>query len=106
MVSGAIPVDKIHDDEFCIGFHDIHPQAPVHVLFIPKRHLSTLNEATVEDRELLGALTIAATNFAKKHGFAESGYRLVANCNKDGGQTVFHVHLHLLGKRSMAWPPG
>ncbi len=106
IIAGQIPAKKVHDDEHCIGFLDINPQAPTHALFIPKRHLSTVNDATAADRELLGHLTVAAAAYAKQLGFSESGYRLVMNCNGDAGQTVFHVHLHLLAGRRLGWPPG
>lgn len=106
IVSGQIPAKKIHDDAQCIGFLDINPQAPTHALFVPKRHVSTLNDATADDAALLGHLMVSAAAYAKAQGLAESGYRVVMNCNRDGGQTVFHVHLHLLAGRSLAWPPG
>ena len=106
IVAGQIPAKKVHDDEHCLGFLDINPQAPTHALFIPKRHLATVNDATAEDRLLLGHLAFAASQFAVAQGFADAGYRLVMNCNADGGQTVFHVHLHLLAGRKLAWPPG
>lgn len=106
IIDGQIPAKKVHEDEHCLGFLDINPQAPTHALFIPKRHIATLNEATVEDRELLGHLMFCAAKVAREKGFHESGYRTVVNTNGDGGQTVFHVHLHLLGGRHLAWPPG
>ena len=106
IVSGAIPAKKAHEDALTLGFHDINPQAPHHVLFIPRRHVATLNEATAEDRELLGHLMVSAAKYARDHNLHESGYRVVMNTNRDAGQTVFHVHLHLLAGRSMAWPPG
>ncbi|MCA3014555.1 MAG: histidine triad nucleotide-binding protein [Myxococcaceae bacterium] len=106
IVAGTIPAKRIHDDEHCLGFFDINPQAPTHALFIPKRHLATVNDATAEDRLLLGHLAYAASRFAQAQGFADAGYRLVMNCNADGGQTVFHVHLHLLAGRRLTWPPG
>ncbi len=106
IVDGQIPATLIHQDELCVGFVDINPQAPTHVLFVPRRHIATLNDVTVEDREVLGHLVYAAAKFAHEQGLAESGYRQVLNCNRDAGQTVFHIHLHLLGGRHMAWPPG
>jgi histidine triad (HIT) family protein len=106
IVEGAIPAKKIHEDALCVGFLDINPQAPTHALFIPKRHIATMNDATPEDRELLGHLTVTAAKYAREVGVADTGYRLVMNTNRDAGQTVFHVHLHLLGGRQMAWPPG
>lgn len=106
IVAGTIPAKKIHEDALCVGFHDINPQAPHHVLFIPKRHVATLNDATAEERELLGHLMVTAAKYAREAGFSDSGYRVVMNTNSDGGQTVFHVHLHVLGGRSLTWPPG
>ena len=106
IVEGTIPATKVHDDELCIGFRDINPQAPHHVLFIPRKHVATLNDATSEDRELLGHLMISAAKYARDQGLADTGYRVVMNTNRDAGQTVFHVHLHLLGGRALTWPPG
>ncbi len=106
IVSGAIPAKLVHDDALCVGFLDINPQAPHHALFIPRRHLASMNEATPEDRELLGHLMVAAAKYARDQGFSEPGYRLVMNTNRDAGQTVFHVHLHMLAGRQLAWPPG
>ncbi len=106
IVEGQIPAKQVHDDALCVGFLDINPQAPHHTLFIPKRHIATLNDATPEDRELLGHLTIAATKYARELGIADTGYRLVWNTNSGAGQTVFHIHLHLLGGRQLTWPPG
>lgn len=106
IIAGTIPSKKVHEDELCIGFHDISPHAPHHVLFIPKKHIASLNEATSEDRELLGHLMFSAAKYAREAGFADSGYRVVSNTNRDAGQTVFHVHLHVLGGRQLAWPPG
>ena len=106
IINGQIPAKIIHQDEQTLGFLDIAPQAPTHALFVPKRHLVSLNETTLEDRELLGHLMFVAAKYARDTGIAESGYRQVINCNRDGGQTVFHVHLHLLGGRPMTWPPG
>jgi histidine triad (HIT) family protein len=106
IIEGKIPARLAHQDELCIGFADINPQAPTHLLFVPRRHIATLNDATVEDRELLGHLSYAAAKVAHSSGFAEAGYRVVMNCNADAGQTVFHIHLHLLGGRTFNWPPG
>jgi histidine triad (HIT) family protein len=106
IVAGQIPAKKVYEDPLCVGFADINPQAPVHVLFVPRRHLPTLNDATIEDRELLGHLVTSAAKVAHDNALADSGYRLVLNCNRDAGQTVFHIHLHLLGGRRLAWPPG
>ena len=106
IVAGTIPARKVHEDEQCVAFHDINPQAPQHVLFIPKKHLASLNEATAEDRELLGHLLFQAAKYARDTGFADTGFRTVLNTNADAGQTVFHVHAHVLGGRSLGWPPG
>ena len=101
-----IPADIVYEDDEVLAFRDINPQAPVHVLFIPKKALATLNDLGAGDAELIGKLFLAATKWAKTQGFAENGYRCVMNCNKDGGQTVYHIHLHLLAGRQMHWPPG
>lgn len=106
MVNGEIPPDIVYEDDEVLAFNDINPQAPTHVLIIPKKHIATLNDASDEDTQVLGRLNIVAAQLAKKLGFAEDGYRVVMNCNADGGQAVYHIHLHLLGGRSMAWPPG
>jgi histidine triad (HIT) family protein len=89
-----------------VGFRDLNPQAPTHVLLIPRRHIATLNDLQPEDEPLLGHLYTAAAAVARQEGLADNGYRTLVNCNDDGGQTVFHLHLHLLGGRRMGWPPG
>lgn len=104
IVDGAIPAKKVHDDALCIGFSDINPQAPHHVLFIPKKHLSSINDATPEDRELLGHLLISGAKYARDNGFADTGFRTIINTNKDAGQTVFHLHVHVLGGHALAMP--
>ena len=101
IVAGEIPSDQVYSDDEIIGFRDIQPQAPVHVLFIPRRHISTINDLDDADAALVGKLVLAAKRFAAEQGFAESGYRLIMNCNADGGQTVFHIHLHLLAGQAM-----
>lgn len=106
IVAQQIPAKIIFEDETVIAFRDINPQAPVHVLVIPKQHLSTLNELQEEHASLAGHMILSAQRLAKTEGIADSGYRLVMNCNNDGGQTVYHIHLHLLGGRGMHWPPG
>ncbi len=106
IVRREIPADIVYEDDEVLGFLDVNPQAPVHVLFIPKQPLATLNDATPEQASLLGKLLLAAAAYAKQEGFAEQGYRTVINCNEDGGQTVFHIHVHLLAGRRMHWPPG
>jgi len=106
MVSGVISCDKVHENENVLAFRDIDPKAPTHILIIPKKHITTLNEINENDQELLGELLLTAKKIAKDEGIDTSGYRTVFNCNSDGGQTVFHIHMHLLGGRPMAWPPG
>ena len=106
MVSGVIPCDKVHENENVLAFRDIDPKAPTHILIIPKKHITTLNEINESDQDLLGELLLTAKKIAKDEGINTSGYRTVFNCNSDGGQTVFHIHMHLLGGRPMAWPPG
>ena len=106
MVSGAIPCDKVYENEYVLAFRDIDPKAPTHILIIPKKHITTLNEINENDQDLLGELLLTAKKIAKDEGIDTSGYRTVFNCNSDGGQTVFHIHMHLLGGRQMAWPPG
>lgn len=106
MVSGVIPCDKVHENENVLAFRDIDPKAPTHILIIPKKHITTLNEINKSDQDLLGELLLTAKKIAKDEGIDTSGYRTVFNCNSDGGQTVFHIHMHLLGGRPMAWPPG
>ncbi len=106
MVSGVIPCDKVHENENVLAFRDIDPKAPTHILIIPKKHITTLNEINENDQDLLGELLLTAKKIAKDEGIDTSGYRTVFNCNSDGGQTVFHIHMHLLGGRPMAWPPG
>ena len=101
-----IPANIVFEDDDVLAFRDINPQAPQHVLFIPKRAIATLNDLVPGDAELAGKLVLAAAAFAKREGFAESGYRVVFNCNGDGGQSVYHIHLHLLAGRQMQWPPG
>ena len=106
IIAREIPADIVHEDDEVLAFRDIHPQAPVHVLFIPKRGIATLDAAQPSDAALLGRLMLAAAAWARKEGLAERGYRVVMNCNADGGQTVFHIHLHLRAGRVMTGPPG
>lgn len=106
IIRREIPADIVYEDDDLLAFRDIHPQAPVHVLFIPKRPFATLNDLGTDDAALVGKLVLAASRWAKAQGFADDGYRVVMNCNRDGGQTVFHIHLHLLAGRAMQWPPG
>lgn len=106
IVAGEIPADIIHESPTAIAFRDINPQAPTHALIIPRKHISTINDIETEDEAIVGSLYSAARTIAAEEGFAEVGYRAVMNCNKAAGQTVFHIHLHLLGGRGFSWPPG
>ena len=106
MVAGEIKPQTVYEDNEILAFKDINPQAPVHILVIPKKHLATLNDLGPEESELMGKLTLTAARLAQQTGIAASGYRTVMNCNADAGQSVFHIHLHLLGGRSLRWPPG
>jgi histidine triad (HIT) family protein len=106
IIRREIPADIVYENDEVLAFRDLNPQASVHVLFIPKQSLATLNDAVASDAELLGRLLLACADYAKQDGFAEQGYRTVINCNEDGGQTVFHLHVHLLAGRRMHWPPG
>jgi histidine triad (HIT) family protein len=106
MVSGEIQPDKVLETDDVLAFRDLNPQAPTHILVIPKRHISTINDFHADDAELIGKLYLAAKEIAQQEGLSEPGYRTVMNCNADGGQAVFHVHLHLLGGRALGWPPG
>lgn len=105
IVAGEVPAKVVHDDDEILAFRDISPQAPVHVLLIPKRHIASVGDATEEDTALLGKLLLVAKGIAEKEGIA-SGYRLVTNRGAEAGQSVFHLHVHLLGGRPMGWPPG
>jgi histidine triad (HIT) family protein len=106
MVSGEIEPDKVYEDEHVLAFRDIDPQAPTHVLVIPKQHVDTINDLDQHNIDLVGKMVLAAAQVAKQEGIAQPGYRTVLNCNPEGGQSVFHIHLHLLGGRRMRWPPG
>jgi len=106
IVAEEIPADIVYEDDSIIAFRDINPQAPVHILIIPKLHISTLNDLKPEHAELIGELILSAKDIAKKEGISDAGYRTGFNCNKAAGQTVYHVHLHLLGGRNFSWPPG
>lgn len=105
IANGEIPSNTVYEDDQLICFHDADPQAPVHVLIIPKKHIPSLDEVTEEDKELLGTIMLKVKDLAKDLGL-ENGYRLVSNCGEDGFQTVQHLHFHLLGRRKMTWPPG
>lgn len=106
MVAGEIKPDVVYEDDAVLAFRDTNPQAPTHVLVIPKTHIATLNDLQPEQAPLLGRMYLAAQQVAQKDGIAERGYRTVINCNREAGQSVFHVHLHVLGGRAMHWPPG
>lgn len=106
MINGDIAPDKVYEDDSVLAFRDINPQASTHVLVVPKQHISTLNDLQPEYAETVGKMFLAAKQIAQEEGIAEAGYRTVMNCNRDAGQTVFHIHLHVLGGRPMGWPPG
>jgi histidine triad (HIT) family protein len=106
IISREIPGDIVYEDESVIAFNDIYPQAPTHVLVVPKTHIETLNDLGDDQAELVGGLILRAKALAEERKIAASGYRLVFNTNRHAGQTVFHIHLHLLGGRSLEWPPG
>ena len=106
IAAGTIPCKKAYEDEFVLAFHDISPQAPVHVLIIPKRHIESVAKLAPEDDAVLCAMFHAAQKLAAELNVSESGFRVVLNTGKDGGQSVPHLHMHLLGGRSLAWPPG
>lgn len=101
-----IPAALVHEDDQLVAFRDINPQAPTHVLIVPRRHVATLDDLSAGDDGTVGAMVRLAATIARDAGFAAAGYRTVFNCNADGGQTVFHIHLHLLGGRPLTWPPG
>ena len=106
IAEGTIPSNKVYEDEYCLAFEDLNPQARVHVLVIPKRHLTSLADVQESDTTLMGHLMFACTKVAREKGVEESGYRVVANTGRGAGQTVFHLHLHVLGGRIFQWPPG
>ena len=105
IIDREIPADIVYEDEQCLAFRDISPQAPTHVLVIPKKPIASFNDLTADDADLIGHLTLVIRHLAGKLGL-EGGYRVVANCGPDGGQSVDHLHLHLLGGRPLHWPPG
>ncbi len=106
IIAGQIPSSKVFEDDHLFAFNDINPQAPMHVLIVPKRHIPSLNELQSGDDALVGEMVRRAGLLAKERGFDGGGYRTVFNTNRDAGQSVFHIHLHVLGGRSLAWPPG
>jgi len=106
IINGEIPSDKVYENDLAFAFRDINPQAPTHVLIVPKKHIASLNEASQEDQALLGHLTLVASKLADQLGIVAGGYRTVINTGAGAGQSVWHIHLHLLGGRVMGWPPG
>ncbi len=106
IVAGEIPAAKVYEDERAVAFRDINPQAPTHALVIPRAHVASLNDASESDEALLGHLLLVAARVARDEGRAEAGYRTVVNTNADAGQTVFHLHVHVLAGRRLSWPPG
>ena len=106
IINKEIKADIVYEDDNVLAFKDINPQAPIHILIIPKVEIKTTNDIKSNDKELVGNLVLVAAKLAKKLKIDSSGYRLVFNCNEDGGQTVYHIHLHLVGGRSFSWPPG
>ena len=106
IVNKEIPADIVFENDKLLAFRDIDPQAPVHILIIPKEHITTTNDLHNNNKKLIGELVLTAKSLATKYNIAEDGYRMVFNCNKSGGQAVYHIHLHLLGGRQMKWPPG
>ena len=105
IINREIPADIVHEDDQCLAFRDINPQAPVHILVIPKKAIPTINDLTAEDEATVGHLYTVAAKIARDEGIADDGYRTVMNCNGHGGQTVFHIHLHLIGGKPLGWPP-
>jgi histidine triad (HIT) family protein len=106
IIAGEIPGAFVHQDENVVAFRDVNPQAPLHVLIVPRRHIATLNDLAAADDPLVGSMFRTAAALARQHGYDERGYRTVFNCNREAGQTVFHIHLHVLAGRGMHWPPG
>ena len=105
IIDKSIPADILYEDDKALAFKDINPQAPIHFLVIPKKQIATINDISEEDEAVVGHLYTVAAKLAKDMGFADQGYRAVMNCNKFGGQTVYHIHLHVLAGKMMGWPP-
>ncbi len=103
---GEIPADIVYENDDVLAFRDVNPQAPLHVLIVPRKHIATVNDVQPDDAAVMGKLFLAAQHIAAQEGVADDGYRLVVNCNSKAGQTVFHIHMHVLGGRNMTWPPG
>ena len=106
IIDGTIPANVVYEDEQCLAFHDVTPQAPVHILIIPKKEIASINDLSAEDEQLVGHLFLVIQQIAREQGLAENGYRVICNCGEGGGQTVFHLHYHLMGGRNLKWPPG
>ena len=106
IIKGEIPAKKVYEDENTFAFRDINPQAPAHVIVVPKVHVERISDVTSQDAKIISDMVLAANSIARQDKIDKSGYRLVINCNDDGGQTVYHIHIHLLGGRRMHWPPG
>ncbi|MCS6874418.1 MAG: histidine triad nucleotide-binding protein [Pyrinomonadaceae bacterium] len=106
IIAGELPSTKVFEDEVCVAFNDINPQAPTHILIVPREHFESLDKAEPRHREILGHILLTAAEIARQKGFSGKGYRVVINTNADGGQTVFHLHVHLLGGRVFTFPPG
>lgn len=106
ILRGEVPSIRVWEDEHCIAFRDVNPAAPTHILVIPRKHIPTLNDIEEEDKECIGHMVYVVGQIAKQEGIAQEGYRLVINCNEQGGQTVYHLHMHILGGRQLSWPPG
>lgn len=106
IIKGEIPCEKVYEDDKIISFKDISPEAPIHVLIIPKKHIASINDLKEEDENLIGHIYVVAGEIAKQLGVSDSGYRVVSNCGENGGQTVNHIHFHFLGGRKLTWPPG
>ncbi len=106
IINKEIPADIVYEDEICLAFRDINPQAPVHILLIPKKEIVSIATLTEEDNEILAHLLLKTAEIAKQEGLEEKGYRVVSNIGNDGGQSVFHLHFHILGGRKLTWPPG
>ena len=106
ILNGDVPADLVYESDSAIAFRDISPQAPTHVLVIPRKHIATINDLGEDDQEIVGSLYLAAKDIARAEGLSDEGYRAVMNCNEGAGQSVFHIHLHVLGGRALSWPPG
>jgi len=106
IINREIPADVVYEDDEIIAFNDINPQAPVHILIVPKKEIRTLNDLNENEQKIVGKIFLTVKKLAKEFNIDKTGYRTVFNCNEDGGQTVFHIHLHLLGGRKLDWPPG